>query len=126
MKRAWAGWLRGLADWLAPAGQATERGPVAVPLVRSEWPVEMAQGLEVFLRSDSGRAFLARMQAVATTVAVAGCRNTVNTVHSAGVSAGWDEAVRYMVSLSRVAGVQATNYDESPRGETELLEQLSP
>ena len=93
--------------------------------LRAEWSEDDALAFHAWVRSDLGRRFLERIQAVGVAVAVNGARNTVHTVHSAGVSAGWDEAVRYINSLSRVSGVQDTN-DGRPLGETDLLEQLSP
>ena len=91
------------------------------------WTPENATALRQFLESAPGKDFSTRLATVVAAVAINGARNTANTVHAAGISAGWDEAVRYILNLSRVSGVQDTNQnDETPRGETELLEQLSP
>jgi hypothetical protein len=127
LKRTLARVLAGLAKRLWPEIVRHVRPPPDYgSLLSSDWTEVHAQALAAFLKSEVGKAFYRRLQAVAATVAIAGCRNTVHTVHSAGVSAGWDEAVRYIYSISRVAGDQATKPDETPRGETELLEQLSP
>jgi hypothetical protein len=95
-------------------------------LLRSQWDPESAQALAHFLESFHGRKFFARLQAVAAAVAINGSRNTSNTIHAAGVSAGWDEAARYIHSLSRVSGVQDTNSEQAPQSEASLLETLSP
>jgi hypothetical protein len=93
----------------------------------SLWTAENAASLRAFLASDDGVALSKRLQSMVVAAAVAGAKNTANTIHAAGMSAGWDEAVRYLHSLSRVSGAQDTKQtDERPRGETDLLEQLSP
>jgi hypothetical protein len=95
-------------------------------LLRKDWQAESAQSLETFLRSAHGQLFFARLHAVAGAVAVGGARNTANTIHAAGVSAGWDECVRYIHTLSRVSGVQDTTTEQAPQSEASLLETLSP
>ncbi len=95
-------------------------------LMRSAWQVDSAQALDTFLRSAPGQLFYARLQAVAAAVAVGGARNTQHTIHSAGVSAGWDECVRYIHTISRVSGVQDTTTEQAPQSEASLLETLSP
>ena len=110
------------------------------------WDAGDARGLGSFLDSNHGQAFSARLRTVAAHVAIEGANDRANTIHSAGVSAGWNECVRYIHSLatvavplanqsaiSRVSGDQDTRQgaashleDERPPGETELLERLSP
>lgn len=94
-----------------------------------EWTSDDAIAWETFLRSDTGRALRARMQAIAATCCIAGCENTINTTHSAGIGAGWKECVDKLLEhtkISRAAGVQAAKADEAPEGVEQLIERLSP
>ena len=101
--------------------------PLIIPAAAADWRPANAEQLNAFLASPTGKILSERLRFIVATNAVNGARNTVNTIHAAGVSAGWDEAVRYLHSLSRVSRVLDTKTtDETPRGETELLEQLSP
>lgn len=100
---------------------------VVVPDVTTEWTPENAVAFRDFLATATGSTLSNRLRSICAANAINGSRNTVNTVHAAGVSAGWDEAVRYLHSLSRVSRVPDTKeHDKAPPGETELLEQLSP
>jgi hypothetical protein len=95
------------------------------------WDAGDARGLGSFLDSNHGQAFSARLRTVAAHVAIEGAKDRANTIHSAGVSAGWNECVRYIHSLSRVSGERqgaaAHLVDEQgPEDEAELLERLSP
>jgi hypothetical protein len=112
------------------------------------WGADEAKAIAVFLNSPAGQLFSKRIRSVAAHVAIEGSRTggtrratTANTIHSAGVSAGWNECVRYIHSLatcqcalSRVSGEQDTsqvgcsnlNDRHQPEGEAEMLERLSP
>lgn len=98
-----------------------------IPEVPADWTPENAAVLKVFLETQTGKSLSDRLRYIVAANAINGARNTANTVHASGVSAGWDESVRYLHSLSRVSGVQdTTKNDEPPLGEMELLEKLSP
>ena len=99
---------------------------VVIPDVAAEWTPENAAAFRDFMATASGLVLSNRLRSICAANAINGSRNTSNTIHAAGVSAGWDEAVRYLHSLSRVSRVQDTKHDKSPTGESELLEQLSP
>lgn len=98
------------------------------------WGADEAKATAAFLNSPAGRLFSTRIRSVAAHVAIEGANDRANTVHSAGVSAGWNECVRYIHSLSRVSGDQDTQQGAAshlkdrhqPEGEAELLERLSP
>ena len=127
MKRALAQFLLRLADSLYKKRDETSLPPLPASTDVPPWTVENAVAHRAYLSTPAGQAFMARMVSTAAAIAINGARNTTSTIHAAGNSTGWDEAVRTMIQLSRVSGVQDTNQnDETPRGETELLEQLSP
>ena len=105
------------------------------------WGAEEARATAAFLGSPAGQLFSKRIRSVAAHVAIEGANTggtrgatTANTIHSAGVSAGWNECVRYIHSLSRVSGEQDTpklgvasiNDRHQPEDEAGLLERLSP
>lgn len=92
-----------------------------------EWTAEDALALAKFLGSNSGRALVRRMRAVATETAAAACGAREHTVHAAGTAHGWDEAFQWLISISRVSGARETqNNEQSDEGERELVERLSP
>lgn len=91
-----------------------------------EWGPDDAALLETFLKTETGNRLRRRFAAVAGTVAIAGCADSIHTAHSAGNGNGWNEAYQWFVKLSRVAGVQATPKDEQlPEDEEALLERFS-
>lgn len=98
------------------------------------WGVDEAKAAAAFLNSPAGQLFSKRIRSVAAHVAIEGANDRANTIHSAGVSAGWNECVRYIHSLSRVSGDQDTarvgrsdlNDRPSIEDESALLERLSP
>ncbi|HTV41618.1 MAG TPA: hypothetical protein VMF08_13635 [Candidatus Sulfotelmatobacter sp.] len=101
---------------------------------RPIWGDDEAKAVLAFLNSAAGQLFSKRIRSVAAHVAIEGARDRANTIHSAGVSAGWNECVRYIHSLSRVSGAQDTprvgvsdsNNRQQPEDEAALLERLSP
>lgn len=97
----------------------------ALPKVTPDWTPECAGAFRSFLSTIPGRTLTDRLLTVVAANAINGSRNIVNTVHAAGVSAGWDEAIRYLHSLSRVSRVTETT-DEALTGEPGILEHLSP
>jgi len=100
--------------------------PYALPEC-SAWTQENGAALRAFLDTAAGKACTNRLRTVVISAAIAGAKKQTNATYAAGVSAGWDEAVRYLHSLSRVSGAQDTKpNDGRPPGETDLLEQLSP
>ena len=119
----------------------TQAAADALLTARPGWGVEEAKATAVFLNSPGGQLFSKRIRSVAAHVAIEGaktggthCATTANTIHAAGVSAGWNECVHYIHSLSRVSGVQdsgqgglSTSNDKPPiEDESALLERLSP
>ena len=94
-------------------------------LVKSEWLPQNAEAFDAFLQTPLGVALSKRLRSVTAAVAINGSRNVEHTTHAAGVSCGWDEAVRYLHSLSRVSRAPETTNDNPP-GETDLVEHLSP
>lgn len=125
------------AQTVPPSSLPVEAMLTATPL----WGCEEAKATAAFLNSTAGQLFSKRVRSVAGYVAIEGAKDRVNTIHSAGVSAGWDECVRYIHSLatcqeaiSRVSGEQdngnagrsSVNDRHQPLGEAELLERLSP
>lgn len=119
MIRALSQLLRSWADRLSPI-------PPVVPPAAGEWSETDAMLWKTFLGSPTGKKLSQRLRYLVAEIAINGARNTTNTVHACGVSAGWDEAVRYLHSISRVSRVEDTNQAKTPPGEMELLEQLSP
>jgi hypothetical protein len=97
------------------------------------WGADEARATAAFLNSPAGQLFSKRIRSVAAHVAIQGANDRANTIHSAGVSAGWNECVQYIHSLSRVSGDQDTPQvgasnlkDKSPiEDESALLERLS-
>jgi hypothetical protein len=91
------------------------------------WQDGNADDWSKYLASDNGKLLSLRLRRIAAEVAINGARDQRNTVHAAGVTAGWDECVRYLHSLSRVSRVEDTKHTEqAPQDEASLLEQLSP
>ena len=130
MKRSLANLFQWLADFFSPKIRILHvpfPEVFNIPAGAADWLPAHAEALNAFLTIAPGKVLSERLRFIAATVAVNGARNTVNTIHAAGVSAGWDEAVRYLHSLSRVSRVEDTKTnDEQPTGESALLEQLSP
>ncbi len=117
----------------------TETAAEALFTARPAWGGEAAAAVHHFLNTPAGQLFSKRLRAVAAQVAIDGAHDRVNTIHAAGVSAGWNECVRYLHSLSRVSGEQdkaqtgadvrhpfGTNHEQAPEDEAQLLERLSP
>jgi hypothetical protein len=106
----------------------------AMLTARPVWGVDEAKATAAFLNSPAGQLFSKRIRSVAAHVAIQGVNDRANTIHSAGVSAGWNECVCYIHSLSRVSGDQDTgqvglsNFNDSqqPEDEAALVERLSP
>ena len=106
----------------------------AILTARPFWGEDEAKAVAAFLNSPAGQLFSKRVRSVAAHVAIEGANDRANTVHSAGVSAGWNECMRYIHSLSRVSGDQDTgqgglptlNTEQAPEDEARLLERLSP
>jgi hypothetical protein len=106
----------------------------AMLTARPVWGVDEARATAAFLNTPAGQLFSTRIRSVAAHVAIEGAKDRANTIHSAGVSAGWNECVRYIHSLSRVSGDQDTgqvgpsNFNDSqqPEDEAALVERLSP
>ncbi|HEV2455546.1 MAG TPA: hypothetical protein VGY98_14875 [Verrucomicrobiae bacterium] len=111
------------------------------------WGADEARAVAAFFHSPAGQLFSKRVRSVAAHVAIEGAKDRAHTVHSAGVSAGWNECVRYVHSLatvaaspaypneiSRVSGDQDTaraglaslNDSQQPEDEAALIERLSP
>jgi hypothetical protein len=111
------------------------------------WGADEARAVAAFLHSPAGQLFSKRVRSVAAHVAIEGAKDRAHTIHSAGVSAGWNECVRYVHSLatvaassaypneiSRVSGDQDTaraglaslNDSQQPEDEAALIERLSP
>src|SRR5215469_5789264 len=57
------------------------------------WGVEEAKSVAAFLNTPAGQLFSKRIRSVAAHVAIEGACDRANTIHSAGVSAGWNECV---------------------------------
>ena len=123
------------------ANPPSQRGPSsshemaeAIHTARPLWGEDEAKAVRAFLNSPAGQLFSRRIRSVAAHVAIEGANDRANTIHSAGVSAGWNECVRYIHSLSRVSGVQDTprvggsdsNDRPSQEDDAALLERLSP
>lgn len=112
----------------------TQAAADAVLTAQPAWGDDEAGAVSRFLKSPGGQLFSRRMRAVAAHVAIEGANDRGNTVHAAGVSAGWNECVRYLHSLSRVSGDQDTaaaglaggNDRPATEDESQLLERLSP
>jgi hypothetical protein len=119
----------------------------AMLTARPLWGKDEAKAVRAFLHSPAGQLFSKRIRSVAAHVAIEGANDRANTIHSAGVSAGWNECVQYIHSLatvaaplayqraiSRVSGDQDTgqggpstlNNRQQPEDEAALLERLSP
>lgn len=93
------------------------------------WDAESAAAFALYLETKSGKALSNHLRMLCAANAIDGARKSAETetVAPSCVAAGWDEAVRYLHSLSRVPRVEDTNpNDKTPPGEAELLEQLSP
>lgn len=103
----------------------------AIFTARPNWGADEAKAVAAFLNSSAGQLFSKRIRSIAAHVSIQGANDRANTIHSAGVSAGWNECVRYIHSLSRVSGERqgaAAHVDDEhgPEDEAELLERLSP
>ena len=107
--------------------QVAKPSAFELPAVVSDWTPGNAEQLAAFFASETGKALSLRLRTLVAANAINGAQLAANTGRLDCRSPGWDEAVRYLFSLSRVSGVQDTKTnDEAPRGETEMLEQLSP
>lgn len=99
-----------------------------VVLTKADWDPDNAAALAAFLKTELGQDLTNRLRLVAATVAINGAAERVTTIHAAGISTGWNECIRYFLSLSRVSGVQDTqpNTEQAPQDEASLLELYSP
>ena len=148
MKRSIANWLLNLAMSLGGASRTAQKKRMTVNVIkdayaqaaadailtaRPTWGADEAKAVGAFLNSPAGQLFSTRLRSVAAHVAIEGANDRANTIHSAGVSAGWNECVRYLHSLSRVSGdldtprvgASDSNDSQRPGDEAALVERLS-
>lgn len=97
--------------------------------VAPDWTPDDAMILAKFLSTPTGQALGARLRAMVAAVCIGGCQRDTNTIHAAGIGAGWDECVRKFFEhakvISPVPGVQGTNQREESAAETDLLDRFS-
>lgn len=70
----------------------------ALPLVQPWTRVDMDKWL-VFMQSDTGKKLVSRLRATESKVAIAGSKDVMHTVHSAGCSKGYSDCVEHLLSL---------------------------
>jgi hypothetical protein len=144
MRRRLAKFLLRLSDWLDAGRKEQARALLervaqlrAAAYLKAEtfrasaapdWTQDDTANFRTFISTASGQALILRLNAMVATVAIAGCNDPMHTTHSAGIGAGWDEAIKKLIEhskFSRVAGDQVTT-NELPPGEEELLARFSP
>lgn len=94
---------------LANADQTPK--PAALPLV-SQWTELDRQNLHRFLSSSSGVKLLNRLRAVELHNAVMGAKDVLHTSHSAGLTVGYGDAIKQVISLAHTS--------DKPEGEQKL------
>lgn len=110
-----------------------EPKPISAP-ISPDWLSSDILSLRKFLNDESGRKLIQRGRAISFANAIAGSNDQFHTVHSAGRTAGFSEALNWIEScasdemLSRVTGAQATkqNTSDSEQDDAALLERFSP
>lgn len=109
----------------------------AVPLAARWTKLDMENLAHVF-STPMGKKLLERMKATEYDLAVRNAQQRDNSVHAAGVTTGYNHALRHLISLSYSCdGQQETKNDSGAHGEArpvesereeldELLERMSP
>lgn len=84
-----------------------------------------------FLQSDSGKKLIARMRSTEARNAINGAQDVVHTVHAAGRSNGYSDALVHLISLANTCDPESVRVQvegaERPRTEIEeIMERISP
>jgi len=129
------GWLLSFAPKAPEAAAALP--PVWWAKAEAAWTPDHAKALQTFLASPTGRAVLDRMYAAAVANAREGVKDAMHASHSAGHSAGFFDALEWLVSQARIEfeqhiEISGADADQSatsaqqPSGEAALREHYSP
>lgn len=91
------------------------------------WTSADRDALEMFFRGTTGQRLLQRLYATEYRNAVGGARDVMHTVHSAGVSTGYSDCVKQIISLAQVCDAEPVEIKVTERDPyQELLERVSP
>ena len=92
--------------------------------VAANWTVIERDQMAGLLASEFGRKLITRLQATEYVLAVTNAQDKVNPAHSAGVTAGYNQCLRHILSLSQSACVVAEKPNDSgaPDGEAQPIE----
>jgi hypothetical protein len=81
--------------------------------VAGAWTVSDRDALRQLLFSPFGKKLMQRLGATEYVLATRNAQDKQNTVHSAGVTQGYGDCIRHIISLSQSAGAQAENQNDS-------------
>lgn len=109
---AWRQLLTWLAKPLSREGAKVAKVLPDVP-VAGAWTVHDRDTLRHFFASDIGRKLVKRMQAAEYALACTNASDLVHTVHAAGVTVGYNHALRHLISLSYSCDVQQEKTNDS-------------
>lgn len=106
----------------------------AAVLAGPDWLSSDILNLRRFLGTETGAKLMQRGRSLEYSNAISGAKDQFHTVHSAGRTAGFSDALNWIDScaseemFSRVTGVQATkqNTSDSEQDDAALLEKFSP
>ena len=113
-----------ICGWLGKQRQETR--VVASPSVpkAGAWTAHDRDTLRHFLSTDIGIKLVARLHATEYSLAVANAQNTSNTIYAAGVTTGYNHALRHLVSLSYSCEMPSEKNEQTQ--DREYLERVSP
>lgn len=121
--------------WLARllVGEPANPRPLPVYMIRN-WTPHDKDNLINFLASETGKTLVSRMHTIGMQMAMQGAEDLMHTAHSAGRTAGFLDAIRWLESQSRIefetiseadADSSATSAQEQ-KGDALLRELYSP
>lgn len=113
-------WLRSILSSLSL--RPPVRVLAMVPAARS-WTAHDRDSLRGFLASDLGQKLVERLRATESSLAIANAADVMHTAHSAGLTTGYSQALKHLVSLSCSADAQAENQNSGAPGEAQPIEQ---
>ena len=122
--------LARIAQWYGIKSRRQSAAPLAgLPAIPQcpAWTVHDRDWWLAVLNNERGRKMLARTRAVECALAIKNAQDTFHTQHSAGVSAGFGQAITYLLSLAS-SGEQEQQKDSEGNQDPhdELLARLSP
>lgn len=112
-----------IGNWLGIKSRRQSGVPLAALPALPQCPAWTALERDWWLavmNHENGRKLLARLRATEYALAVANAKDTFHTSHSAGVSAGYGQAIKHLLSLTSCCQKSADDPNDKDRTETDL------